>query len=123
MVYVQKCSEIKHTHLELFLKRGFEAPEGTCKSEKNTIFSHHEPRFNFVKRVKNHMGNVTLTNTMRKNQRKYKFFIISFLFIYIFRVLNVTGAGYADCNGLYTISNQTSIWDSKVNKQVYGTVR
>ncbi|XP_023340024.1 uncharacterized protein LOC111710193 [Eurytemora carolleeae] len=29
------------------------------------------------------------------------------------RVLNVTGAGYADCNGLYTISNQTSIWDSK----------
>ena len=29
------------------------------------------------------------------------------------RVLNVTGAGYADCSGLYTISNMTSIWDSK----------
>jgi len=29
------------------------------------------------------------------------------------RVLNVTGAGYADCNGLYTLSNNTSIWDSK----------
>jgi len=29
------------------------------------------------------------------------------------RVLNVTGAGYADCDGLYTISNLTSIWDSK----------
>ena len=29
------------------------------------------------------------------------------------RVLNVTGAGYADCSGLYTISNLTSIWDSK----------
>ena len=23
------------------------------------------------------------------------------------RVLNVTGAGYADCNGLYTLSNNT----------------
>ena len=31
----------------------------------------------------------------------------------LFRVLNVTGAGYADCNGLYTLSNNTSIWDSK----------
>ena len=29
------------------------------------------------------------------------------------RVLNVTGAGYADCSGLYSISNLTSIWDSK----------
>jgi len=29
------------------------------------------------------------------------------------RLLNVTGAGYADCSGLYTISNLTSIWDSK----------
>lgn len=29
------------------------------------------------------------------------------------RILNVTGAGYADCNGLYTLSNLTSIWDSK----------
>merc|ERR1719382_1383929 len=29
------------------------------------------------------------------------------------KVLNVTGAGYADCSGLYTISNLTSIWDSK----------
>jgi len=28
-------------------------------------------------------------------------------------VLNVTGAGYADCSGLYSISNLTSIWDSK----------
>ncbi len=25
----------------------------------------------------------------------------------------MTGAGYADCNGLYTLSNLTSIWDSK----------
>ena len=30
-----------------------------------------------------------------------------------YRVLNVTGAGYADCSGLYAISNMTSIWDSK----------
>merc|ERR1719471_677441 len=29
------------------------------------------------------------------------------------KVLNVSGAGYADCSGLYTISNLTSIWDSK----------
>merc|ERR1719382_189705 len=29
------------------------------------------------------------------------------------KVLNVTGAGYADCSGLYSISNLTSIWDSK----------
>ena len=27
--------------------------------------------------------------------------------------MNVTGAGYADCSGLYSISNLTSIWDSK----------
>lgn len=26
----------------------------------------------------------------------------------------MTGAGYADCNGMYTLSNLTSIWDSKV---------
>ena len=32
---------------------------------------------------------------------------------YHYRVLNVTGAGYADCSGLYAISNMTSIWDSK----------
>ena len=25
----------------------------------------------------------------------------------------MTGAGYADCNGLYTISNETGIWDNK----------
>jgi hypothetical protein len=25
----------------------------------------------------------------------------------------VSGGGYADCNGLYTMSNFTSIWDSK----------
>ena len=31
----------------------------------------------------------------------------------ISRVINVTGAGYADCSGLYAISNMTSIWDSK----------
>ena len=31
----------------------------------------------------------------------------------LFRVINVTGAGYADCSGLYAISNMTSIWDSK----------
>ena len=30
-----------------------------------------------------------------------------------FRLINVTGAGYADCNGLYTISNHTAIWDNK----------
>merc|ERR1719471_2671763 len=29
------------------------------------------------------------------------------------KVINVTGAGYADCSGLYAISNMTSIWDSK----------
>merc|ERR1712079_785375 len=29
------------------------------------------------------------------------------------RLINVTGAGYADCNGLYTISNHTAIWDNK----------
>jgi len=29
------------------------------------------------------------------------------------RLLNVSGAGYADCSGLYTISNLTSIWDGK----------
>ena len=28
-------------------------------------------------------------------------------------MINVTGAGYADCNGLYTISNETGIWDNK----------
>jgi len=29
------------------------------------------------------------------------------------RLLNVSKAGYADCDGLYTMSNLTSIWDSK----------
>ena len=33
--------------------------------------------------------------------------------ILLSRVINVTGAGYADCSGLYAISNMTSIWDSK----------
>ena len=36
-----------------------------------------------------------------------------FIIICLIRVLNVTGAGYADCSGLYSISNLTSIWDSK----------
>ena len=31
----------------------------------------------------------------------------------IFRILKVSNAEYADCNGLYTISNLTSVWDSK----------
>ena len=35
------------------------------------------------------------------------------------RILNVTGAGYADCNGLYTLSNLTSIWDSKAGVKQY----
>ena len=30
-----------------------------------------------------------------------------------FRLINVTGAGYADCDGLYSISNMSSIWDNK----------
>ena len=25
----------------------------------------------------------------------------------------MTGAGYADCDGLYSISNMSSIWDNK----------
>jgi len=29
------------------------------------------------------------------------------------RMINVTGAGYADCDGLYSISNMSSIWDNK----------
>jgi len=29
------------------------------------------------------------------------------------RVLSVTGGSYADCNGLYTLTNLSSIWDSK----------
>ena len=29
------------------------------------------------------------------------------------RLINVTGAGYADCDGLYSISNMSSIWDNK----------
>ena len=28
-------------------------------------------------------------------------------------MINVTGAGYADCDGLYSISNMSSIWDNK----------
>ena len=33
--------------------------------------------------------------------------------ISIDRLINVTGAGYADCDGLYSISNMSSIWDNK----------
>ena len=29
------------------------------------------------------------------------------------RLVNVTNASYADCNGLYTITNLTSVWDPK----------
>ena len=36
------------------------------------------------------------------------------------RLINVTGAGYADCEGLYSISNMTSIWDNK--RMVYERV-
>ena len=28
-------------------------------------------------------------------------------------VVNVSNAWYADCNGLYTITNLTSVWDPK----------
>lgn len=41
------------------------------------------------------------------------------------RLLNVSLAGYADCNGLYTMSNLTSIWDSKrvVYERISGGLR
>ena len=29
------------------------------------------------------------------------------------RVVNVSNAWYADCNGLYTLTNLTSVWDPK----------
>ena len=35
-------------------------------------------------------------------------------------LINVTGAGYADCDGLYSISSLTSIWDNK--RMVYERV-
>ena len=42
-----------------------------------------------------------------------------------FRLVNVSLAGYADCNGLYTMSNLTSIWDSKrvVYERISGGLR
>jgi len=41
------------------------------------------------------------------------------------RLLNVSLAGYADCNGLYSMSNLTSIWDSKrvVYQRISGGIR
>ena len=30
-----------------------------------------------------------------------------------FRVVQVTGADYADCNGLYSLTNLSSVWDTK----------
>ena len=39
---------------------------------------------------------------------------------YVTRLINVTGAGYADCDGLYSISSLTSIWDNK--RMVYERV-
>lgn len=41
---------------------------------------------------------------------EYSFIPVWYL---VWRLINVTGAGYADCNGLYTISNETGIWDNK----------
>jgi len=41
------------------------------------------------------------------------------------RILNVSNAEYADCNGLYTISNLSSVWDSKriVYERIAGGLR
>ena len=30
-----------------------------------------------------------------------------------FRVVQVSGADYADCNGLYSLTNMSSVWDTK----------
>ena len=67
------------------------------------------------------------TTNIEEKTKHWNIFITK----HIGRVLNVTGAGYADCNGLYTLSNNTryqlisnqslifsnplfaSIWDSK----------
>jgi len=37
-------------------------------------------------------------------------------------LLYVSGASYADCNGVYTLTNMTSVWDSKhiVYTRIYG---
>ena len=31
----------------------------------------------------------------------------------IFRLVVVSGASYADCDGVYTMTNMSSVWDSK----------
>ena len=45
---------------------------------------------------------------------------VSLILKYVTRLINVTGAGYADCDGLYSISSLTSIWDNK--RMVYERV-
>ena len=41
-----------------------------------------------------------------------------------FRLLNVSNAWYADCNGLYSLTNLTAVWDKKraVYQRVQGGV-
>ena len=42
------------------------------------------------------------------------------LLTHVTRLINVTGAGYADCDGLYSSSSLASIWDNK--RMVYERV-
>jgi len=41
------------------------------------------------------------------------------------RLLNVSNADYADCNGVYTLSNLSSVWDSKrvVYQRIHGGIK
>ena len=41
-----------------------------------------------------------------------------------FRLLNVSNAWYADCNGLYSLTNLTAVWDKKrvVYQRVQGGI-
>ena len=46
------------------------------------------------------------------------------LFISVSRLLNVSNAWYADCNGLYSLSNLTAVWDRKrvVYQRIHGGI-
>ena len=46
------------------------------------------------------------------------------LFISVSRLLNVSNAWYADCNGLYSLSNLTAVWDKKrvVYMRIHGGI-
>ena len=49
---------------------------------------------------------------LSSSQESFKVLVLYFT-EQCFRVVQVSGADYADCNGLYSLTNLSSVWDTK----------